>query len=304
MQPRRFAQPLAGQLAVPFDEHGAALAHRSLVERQLRGIQRRLQTLQPLIHHLWRDLVGHGRRRGAGAWRVFEAEAQRIADLFDQLQRLFKFGLCLAREADDEITRNGDIGPDRADLVQNRQIARHGVIAVHRFQHAVAAGLHWQMQERHQLGIVAVRRDQALGHVTRMTGGIADPREAGHCGQRLSQLVQPATIFVAPGVDVLTQQREFFRACCNQPLSLCDQIVERPRDFRAAGIGNDAIGAELVAALLHRQKGAGSDFAPRGQGVEFGFSRHVGIDRAASGHRFGDHRRQAVIGLRADDHRH
>jgi hypothetical protein len=192
----------------------------------------------------------------------------------------------------------------RAALVEHGEIACRRVAAVHRPQHAVVAGLDRQVQERHQLRHVAVGLDQALGHVVGMAGGIADPGEAGNEGEPFDQPLQPAPVGIAPGVDVLAQQGDLARAGFDQFLRFSDQIVEGTRCFRAAGIRHHAIGAELVAAFLHGQESAGANLAARGQGVELGLGRHVGIDRAAPFHRLGNHCGQAVIGLRADHHRH
>ncbi len=53
-----------------------------------------------------------------------------------------------------------------------------GGAAVHRLEHTVAARLHGQVEERHQLGRVAMRGDQLVVHVGRVAGGVADTREA------------------------------------------------------------------------------------------------------------------------------
>ena len=48
------------------------------------------------------------------------------------------------------------------------------VAAVHRFQDAVAARLHGQMEVGHQLLDLAMRGDQLGGHVGGVAGGVAD----------------------------------------------------------------------------------------------------------------------------------
>ncbi len=73
--------------------------------------------------------------------------------------------------------------------------------------------------------------------------------------------------------------------------------------FGAAGVGNDAEAAELVAAFLDGQERG--DALGRGavrQVVELVLRREVGLDHLAAGAgRAGDHFRQAMIGLRAED---
>ena len=102
--------------------------------------------------------VGGGR---AGPRRIFERVGAGEADLGDQPQRVVEIALGLAREADDEVRRERDVGPRAAYPLDDAQIVRAGVAAVHRFENAVGARLHRQMQMRHQRRQVAVRRDQA-----------------------------------------------------------------------------------------------------------------------------------------------
>ena len=174
--------------------------------------------------------------------------------------------------------------------------------AVHCLEHAVVPRLHRQVQERHQFWNVAVRRDQAVGHVVGVAGGVADPGQTGQVGQFLDQPLQPASISVPPGIHILSEQRDFLRPGLDQPFCFGHQITERTRDFGTAGIGHHAIGAELVAAFLHRQERTRADFAAGRERVELGLGGHVGIDRAAARDGFSDHSGQAVVGLRADHH--
>ena len=51
------------------------------------------------------------RRRRAGPRAVLEREGAREADLGDEPQRVLELGLGLAREADDEVRRERDVGP-------------------------------------------------------------------------------------------------------------------------------------------------------------------------------------------------
>ena len=58
--------------------------------------------------------------------------------------------------------------------------------------------------------------------------------------------------------------------------------AERAADLGAARVGDDAIGAEFVAAFLDGEEGARADLAARREGAELGDRRHVGVDRAAA----------------------
>ena len=244
----------------------------------------------------------------AGAGRILEAETLRVAHRIDEVQRLLEFGVGFAGKADDEIARQSDIGSHLAHAFEDAQIALRRVAAVHRLEHPVAARLHRQVQERHQLVDLAMRRDQAVCHVCRVAGRVADTGEVGHRGQLANQPVKadPATpvILAMPRIDVLAEQGDLARARIDEPVRLLDKIAERSGDFGAARVGHHAIGAELVATLLHGKESTRPDLAARRQRIELGLRGHVGIGHTLAIDRAGKHVRQAVIGLRADNHLH
>ena len=101
------------------------------------------------------------------------------ADLLDQRQSGGEIRFALAGEADDEIGGEGEIGPRPAQALDQRQIVRRAMLAVHRRQDAVRARLHRQMQEGHQLRHLAMGGDQVLVHIGGMGGGVADARQIG-----------------------------------------------------------------------------------------------------------------------------
>src|SRR5690606_26059495 len=108
-------------------------------------------------------------------------------------------------------------------------------------------------------------------------------------------------VFARPGVDVLTEERDLARARLDEALSFVDQRAIRARYFRAASVRDDAVGAELVAALLHGEERRRRGAAAIRQRVELRLGRHVRVGGAPAGGGFGDQRRQPVVGLRADD---
>ena len=178
--------------------------------------------------------------------------------------------------------------------------------AVHRLEHPVATALHRQVQVRHELVDLGVRGDQAVGHVVRVAGRIANSLQLRQLGELLHQAIETdraaARVLARPGVDVLPEQRDLARAGVDQPFSLAEQVLERPRNLRAAGVGHDAVGAELVAPFLHRQECARIDPAARGQGGELGVCRHVGVGCPLAVNGPFDHLREAMIGLWTDDY--
>ena len=110
------------------EQHLDGLAdHRAPAPPLLPGDQR-LQPLQPVVHHLGRHRPSRSAAgvpgRGEYLNEIGRAEPHRL----DQRQRRGKVGLGLAGKADDEIRRQQDVGPRRADPLDQPQVAR-GVVA-------------------------------------------------------------------------------------------------------------------------------------------------------------------------------
>ena len=61
------------------------------------------------------------------------------------------------------------------------------VAAIHRREHAIGARLHRQMQERHQLRHIAMRRDQLVIHIARMRGRVTQPLQPRQLGKRADE---------------------------------------------------------------------------------------------------------------------
>ena len=151
-----------------------------------------------------------------------------------------------------------------------------------------------------------MRGDQIVVHVGRVAGGVADPREAIDLRKVADQPRKAngvaLVVLAAPRADILAEQRDLLRARVDQLARFGDQIAIGARDLRAARIGHDAIGAELVAAFLHGEKARRIGPLAFGQCRELGDRGHVGVGRALALHRPVEHLGQAVIGLRADHH--
>src|SRR3546814_18356803 len=89
-----------------------------------------------------------------------EREGLRIAHVTDDLQRCFEIFVCFPGEADDEIARKRDVRAGLSDIIQHIEIGFYAVAAVHGFQNTIAACLHGQVKERHQLFDIAMRSEE------------------------------------------------------------------------------------------------------------------------------------------------
>ena len=134
-----------------------------------------------------------------------------------------------------------------------------------------------------------------------MAGGVADALEPRHLRERADERVETASL-VLPRIDVLAEQSELLRAHRDQRPRFLDDRLPTARGFRAARVGDDAIGAEFVAALLDGQEGRRPLPPPRRQRRELRPGRHVGVEAASSRRRLRDEGGKPMIGLGADDH--
>lgn len=101
----------------------------------------------------------------------------------------------------------------------------------------------------------------------------------GKAVQQVSQVAFFSVfIFAMVRIDVLAEQIDFQAAFAGQSTSLLQNVFNRARIFGSPGIGNDAVGTEIVAAFLNGQKSAGAGAVILGQKVKFGFGRKFGID--------------------------
>ena len=95
--------------------------------------------------------------RGAELERIGLREADRADDGKGRAELLLR----LPREADDDVRRQRDVGSGAANALDQLEILRARVLAVHGRENAIRAGLERQVQVRHQLAYVPVRRDRS-----------------------------------------------------------------------------------------------------------------------------------------------
>ena len=214
----------------------------------------------------------------------------------------------LAGEADDEVGGQADVRAHRTQLADRALVFERGVAALHRREDAVGAVLHRQVQVVHQLRHARVDVDQALRELVGVAGGVADALDARDLGDVLDQHCEVGDLaglahLAAVGVDVLAQQRDLLDALVGQARHLGQHFLERAAELLAAGVGHDAVGAVLAAALHDRDEGRRALDPRRRQMVELLDLGEADVDLRAAGALAGlEHLRQAVQRLRAEDH--
>src|SRR3546814_6223660 len=123
LEPRRLADDLPFELALPFEGQARGAADGRGVERLLLLVEQSLQPLEAVVHFGFVDLIFHRRGRGAGAARIFEAVRHRVIGRADDIERRLKILFGFAGEADDEVARDRDIGAHGTHALDDAKIA-------------------------------------------------------------------------------------------------------------------------------------------------------------------------------------
>ena len=213
------------------------------------------------------DLAVHGRGRGVGPLGVAEHVQLGEADPLDHGHGGGELPAGLPREADDHVggqPEAGDLGLGMLDPVEELGDA---VGAVHGRQDLVVAGLEGDVQVAADLGVVADPGHQRRGHLHRQDAGQAQAQQPVDRRQPVDQPGQG--VLLAPVVAVLAQVDAGEHDLADAPADLAADVVE---DLlfgvgaeRAAGPGDDAEGAPLVAAGLGLDRHPGAQPLGRGR---------------------------------------
>ena len=172
-------------------------------------------------------------------------------DFVDQTYGVHRFRLGLAGEADDDVAREHKVGHDPAGIADQLEVARAGIGAVHRAQHAVIAALDGQVQLMRHMAARRHRVEELGRRVLGLAGHEAHPVVAVDpvdlC-EKVGKIIARAEI-LAVAVDVLTEQRDLFIARRDQLADLAHDLLRLAAAFAAADVGHDAVRAEVVAAV-------------------------------------------------------
>ena len=151
------------------------------------------------------------------------------------------------------------------------------------------------MQARAELRDVGEGRHVFRAHVLGMGRHVAQALQAGQAGHFFQQRGKADAVAVriaAEGVDVLPQQGDLARAAVQQVAALVEDGRGQAGLLAAAGIGHDAVGAEIVATLhdVHEAHG-------RGRRIGAGFALYIMAGEVQQGKTQGGLVQQALDGL-------
>ncbi len=175
-----------------------------------------------------------------------------------------------------------------ANALDDRLVLVQRVAAAHSREDFVVAGLQGKAEGFAYLRQLGDGVDDAVGQVGRVGGEEADPLEAIDGVEGVKQVgeVRRSRQVAAEGFDGLTEQGHLANAAVDEMLHLVANVVDCPAALAAAAVGDDAVGAELVAAVDDRHKGGGAV--------------GVGVDGVPEGRR-GASFRQAIDAKRGGD---
>ena len=166
---------------------------------------------------------------------------------------LLKLIFGLAGEADHDIGGDGDIGNRPSNHGHCPLIFCHRVGPPHPPQHAVAAALKREVKVTAQPPAVP-ERDEPRGEVLRLEGGEANPLHIALGEDAPDEGLKALPIGSDPGAG----EYNLPVAHGHPGLDLTDHIGKGHASLPASNQGHDAVGAELVAALLNLDHAAGA----------------------------------------------
>ena len=161
------------------------------------------------------------------------------------------------------------------------------------------------MQVGNEFGQVAVAFDDGVGEFARVAGGErrrSMPGIRARCAAG-GEVADAAVVHCAAiGVDVLSEQVDFFYALLCKAGDFGEHVVQGAGKFFAACVGDDAEGAVFGTAFHNGNERATTFDAGEGQVVEFfDFGKGDVHLCVAAGFLIRNHFGEAVQGLRAKD---
>ena len=168
-------------------------------------------------------------------------------------QCLLKFFLRLAGEADDEIGGEGGAVEVSAEQPDGFQEALRRILPLHPGQDRVAAALQGEVEVGAEVGQGRQAGAEIFRDCARLQGAEADPHLRHGMAHGLDEAgqVRPAGQIPAVGRKLDAGDDQLPIPLPGQALGLLRRLVGGERAHGPAGVGDDAVGAEIGAAVLH-----------------------------------------------------
>src|SRR5581483_9532919 len=142
---RSAADPLARRLIKSFYKLFLDPADCLSVAADLNGALLLLKDREAALLFVLVDVIFIAERGRIRTARVLETEQGIVLHFVEQRERLFEILFRFAREANNNIRRDGNIAPRRLQPFNAAHILIPGIQALHALEHARGSGLHWKM---------------------------------------------------------------------------------------------------------------------------------------------------------------
>ena len=243
--------PIGGVGGGPLQQDGPRLSYIYIIICMQFLVAQREHLLAALVflfgRHLARDVESLRAGTLAVAEHVVLADRQRL----HESKRLGKEFVCLAAHAHDDIHADegvGDVCPDFLYLLPEEPRV---VVSVHEAQHLVAAALERDVEVRHESPAIGAEADDFFRQEVRFDAADAVALDAFHLVEGTKQVDEPLARRLSEVADVDACQHDFLASLACSLLSLPYERFDAPVAASSSGKGNGAVGAEVVAAVLH-----------------------------------------------------
>lgn len=242
--------------ALPQD--GTDLAHLAMIKFGFLMVGNLVQasTMLSALVHGYTSVETQG--CGAGALAVGKDMEIGDREAVDELADPLKFVVVLAVEARHDVGGDAGIGQKTLDELKFVGILAGGVSAVHQPEQFVAASLDGDMKVREEGAGVCHKVDDVVGDEVRFDAGDAIALDGFDTVQSLQQLSKRLAIGRTKRACIHARENNLFDTLGGHSLGLFDTIGNGGAARTATGERDGAIGAEIVATLLHLEKAAGA----------------------------------------------
>ena len=254
--------PLAGSF---HEDLGFPSDPGALVIGRARFLRIQEAVVSPFFHR-GGDVVWQAFGAGVGPWGILEGEEVQEADLLHEGDRLLEVLFRFAREPDDEIAGELDVGNAFPGLEDDPEVARAVVAAAHGAKDAVGSGLGREME----MGADLVEPGHGLEggeiQIARMGGEESQAPEAGETVDGLEEVGEGTGFFeVFPvGGDALGDECDLLDAVLDEARGLVHDVVDVAASLGSPRFGHHAVGASSGASARDGDEGLVFSGAPRG----------------------------------------
>ena len=212
------------------------------------------------------QLVGHPVGHRAAPAGVGEDVHGGKIGCFDHSQGFRKLLLCLACKAADQV--GGDGGPVKILTQQTAALQKslRRVLSVHPFQGGIAARLEGQMEVGAEVGQGRRPTAEILGDGAGLQTAQPHPQGGDGMAESFQQVDEGDIPFqiLSPAGDFDAGENDLVVPCLGKRLGLGHSGVNGFAAHRPTGEGDDAVGTEVAAPVLHLEHGPGPPLQPPG----------------------------------------